>query len=108
MADGKHCPNCGDDIGVWAVFSAALPNWVKCPHCGARLAYRPVAGLVVGLSVVALGLLAGMWWVGLRFGPVFSLPWITAYTAGSLAAWLPVEAVVVWYVRRYKTLSRAG
>ncbi len=26
MADGGHCPNCGNDIGVWPIFAAVAPS----------------------------------------------------------------------------------
>ena len=38
--EGKNCPNCGVDIGVWPVFSAGLPNRIWCPRCKSQLRYR--------------------------------------------------------------------
>ncbi len=39
MANGKVCPACAKDIGVWAIFSAGGPSRIRCPHCRARLRY---------------------------------------------------------------------
>ena len=67
MADGKRCPACGHDIGIWAVVSAMWPTRVWCPHCGARLRYRDhervslivvFATILIGLVSSGLGLLA--------------------------------------------------
>src|SRR5262245_46864139 len=56
--DSKHCPVCGQDIGIWAVLLAGLPSRVRCPHCKARLSYGHDALLVLG--VVALLVLAAV------------------------------------------------
>ena len=59
MNDGKHCPACGKDIGLWAVLLAAWPSRVRCPHCRARLSYGScivlVAILVSSLAVLFVG-----------------------------------------------------
>ena len=39
MLSGNECPVCGENIGIWAVFRAPLPNRIYCPHCGERLRY---------------------------------------------------------------------
>ncbi len=38
--DGKHCPECRRDIGVWPVFHSGWPNLIWCPYCKTRLTYR--------------------------------------------------------------------
>jgi len=62
VADGKHCPACGRDIGLWPVFTAGLPNRIWCPHCSARLSYRGIAGVVVVLLVALAGTVAVGWY----------------------------------------------
>ena len=60
MSAGKHCPCCGQDIGVWRLFRAALVETsVRCPHCSARLRYHQTSclaevGLVALTAVIAL------------------------------------------------------
>ena len=39
MSDGKNCPECGKDIGYWAVAKGLFV--IRCPHCRARLQYAP-------------------------------------------------------------------
>ena len=58
MGDGKHCPNCGNDIGVWPVFSAAWPSLIWCPRCKSRLRYGNTA-LVIAVLLVVLIVIAG-------------------------------------------------
>ncbi|MBX9581454.1 MAG: hypothetical protein K2X87_14230 [Gemmataceae bacterium] len=66
MGDGQHCPACGRDIGVWPVFTAGLPNRVRCPHCSARLGYHDIGWVVVVLLLVLAGVLVGAYYaVGL-------------------------------------------
>ena len=45
--DGRHCPSCRKDIGIWPVFTAGLPDWIRCPHCRCRLRYENATGVVV-------------------------------------------------------------
>src|SRR5262245_40267059 len=62
MGDGKHCPDCGKDIGIWPIFSAGLPNRVWCPHRTARLRYRNSLGLLLGgLALVAAASLGSLY-----------------------------------------------
>jgi hypothetical protein len=106
MSDGKHCPSCGKDIGVWPVFSAGLPNRVRCPHCKARLEYRGVVGLVILLSVLGVALLAASVYavqhLDLTGGPQRAL----AFAGLVLGLWVPVELAVALYLRSTKELSR--
>lgn len=56
MSDSRHCPECGNNIGILAVFKAPLPNRIRCPHCGQRLQHTPIRGLVaVALVLMAVG-----------------------------------------------------
>lgn len=56
-ADGKHCPNCGEDIGIMSIVKALTPNRINCPHCGSRLAYDGGAAMTL-IAVLAGALLA--------------------------------------------------
>ena len=59
MGDGKHCPGCEKDIGVWPVLMAGLPTWVRCPHCRARLSYGNSGLVMAVLSAFFLLLILG-------------------------------------------------
>jgi uncharacterized protein (DUF983 family) len=58
METDNNCPKCGEDIGIWAVFKATLPNRIYCPHCGARLEYGGTWGLIIFAIVASVFLLA--------------------------------------------------
>lgn len=59
MATGNDCPACGENIGVWAVFKAPVPNRIRCPHCGVRLRYGRTGGLVTAAVALTVALAAG-------------------------------------------------
>jgi hypothetical protein len=40
MEEGKRCPWCKEEIGIWAVIKAAWPTMIKCPTCGSKLTYE--------------------------------------------------------------------
>jgi hypothetical protein len=58
MPTGNDCPVCGENIGMWAVFRAPLPNRIYCPHCRERLRYGDT-DLLIGAAVVSFALVAG-------------------------------------------------
>ncbi len=115
MGDGKHCPECGKDIGYWAV--AAGLFGIKCPHCRARLGYdhsRPVRILTevvaIGAVLVSLGpAVLVAWWVYPSVGPFAAFG-----VAG--AAWLGFawfvgflfEVATANYLRRTQRLVVRG
>jgi len=108
MNDGKHCPACGQDIGVWPVLMATLPNRIRCPHCKARLRYQNAGALIVNLLVLLLALCA-VFYFSLR--PRYGHGGLAFYlvVAGlAFAAWMPVELAATLYVRRRGTLQKAG
>ena len=54
MPHGNDCPNCGEIVGIWAVFKAPVPNRIYCPHCGERLRYGGTGMLIVAFVVLTL------------------------------------------------------
>ena len=99
-----HCPSCGQDIGVWAIFQAGLPNRIRCPHCGARVQYQDARGVVA--SLVVLAIVFG--YVAFTLAEVIipnDLPTrIAVFTAILLAAWVPVELAAARFLRRRRSL----
>ncbi len=101
MGDGKHCPACGVDIGVWPIFSAGLPNLIRCPRRKARLGYRRIGPLRLILLLLTVAVLAAAYWVSMPFDgnqrPV-------VFLVVALGAWIPVEVIVALYLRGNKVL----
>ena len=100
MSSGKHCPHCGRDIGVWAIFRATLPNRVWCPHCKTRLRYRNIKGLFALVVVLAVVVVVGAYFVAHELVPTGS-PRIRVgiFALISLSTWAVVELRLAWYLR---------
>ena len=107
MADGKRCPACSHDIGMWAVLSAAWPTRVWCPHCGARLRYQGTANvsrviilatLMIGVVSCGLGLLTAF--IGVH---IFWCVAVAVLTFALLYA--PIEWFGSRFLRENRTLE---
>ena len=59
VKDGRNCPGCLRDIGIWPVVRAPLPSRIRCPHCKARLRYRNAVPVMVVEFVLAVAVFAG-------------------------------------------------
>jgi hypothetical protein len=105
MLDGKHCPECGNDIGFWPVFSAGLPNRIWCPWCGTRLSYADALGVFLVMLVTALVVCVGAVLLTLLVSETFWGARILVFAAAGLAVWVPLELATTWFLREYKTLA---
>jgi membrane protein implicated in regulation of membrane protease activity len=104
VADGKHCPACGQDIGVWPVFTAGLPNRIWCPHCSARLSYRGITGVVLVLMVMLAAVAAGAYFVVATVPGLHPTTQPVAVAGVMLVAWVVVELAVVKFLRGHREL----
>jgi len=102
MADGKHCPACGADVGIWPVFSAGLPNLIRCPKCKARIGYQRIGAVLAILLVVLCVVFAVAYVVAGFFESNYRL---LAFVVVVLGAWAPVELGVALYLRTNKILE---
>jgi uncharacterized protein (DUF983 family) len=109
MADGRHCPACRWDIGLWPVFKAPLPHLIRCPHCSARLRYSRVGGVAAVLVVVVAGLAVG----GHFAAGLIAAAWaediqpmarLVVFSWLLLAGWIPVELATAWFLRGNRRL----
>jgi hypothetical protein len=119
MSDGKHCPACGKDIGIWPVLSAGLPSRVRCPHCKSRLSYGSglsllLIALIVLVLVVCVGIasyyLASQHLAaGSRVSQPIKFYGIVAgvFLALWLPVWLPLEIGLTLYIRSRGELKKA-
>jgi hypothetical protein len=104
MANGKHCPACGRDIGVWPVFTAGLPNRIRCPHCSARLSYRGIVGVVFVLLVVLAGVVVGAYYAAAAIPGLHPDTQPVAVAGIILGTWAVVELAVVQFLRGNREL----
>ena len=109
MANGKVCPACAKDIGVWAIFSAGGPSRIRCPHCRSRLRYDgAIAVMALPFAVVVLAALV-VHEVAVDVGVARPGLFVAILL---LVTWVPVELLLALYLRDHRTLRmvapRAG
>jgi hypothetical protein len=111
MTDGKHCPACGTDIGVWPVLFAGLPTRVRCPHCKARLTYGNSLLLLLGVvTMAAVGAVASCYaashYLGKSAQITDPIKFYGSVAALFLGLWIPVELAFTLYVRNRGVLKK--
>ena len=102
MTNGKQCPACGKDIGIWAIFAAGMPSRIRCPYCRARLRYDGgsiVMGIALGVVVIVV-LVAHE--VAVDIG--MTRPGLFAAVL-LLITWVPIELLLAVYLRDYRSLK---
>jgi len=106
--DGKHCPKCARDIGIWPIFKAALPSSLRCPHCGARIHYAD-AGLVIAAMLTAVaGLSYLAYVVANKLVPENASVRLWTFCALLVAMWVPIEYAVARFLRQNRRLRADG
>jgi hypothetical protein len=108
MRDGKHCPACARDIGFWTVFTAGLPNRIRCPHCSARLSYRGIGGVVVVLVLAMAGAAAAGWYAAYAIPELHPRRQPAAAVGIMVGIWVLVELAAVRFLRQSRVLVRLG
>jgi uncharacterized protein (DUF983 family) len=106
--DGKHCPRCGEDIGVWAIVSAGLPSRLRCPHCRSRIEYQDAGGFIALLVILAIGFGYAAFTVAKMIVPAGHSLQIAVFAALLLAVWIPVELAAARFLRNRRRLRAAG
>ncbi len=104
MPDGKHCPECGKDIGLWPIFKAGLPNLIYCPHCDARLAYAHLGReyLVIGILVLLVTAISlGVGVIAQELSG-WRPAWMGGFIVTMFGLWLPIE----WRFAHHLRLNR--
>lgn len=107
MDNGKDCPNCGRDIGMWAIFSASLPNRIKCPHCSARLTYQDIRRLLIILAILTVAVIAGSMYIVSQISTLRSI-WekLMVFSILLIVLWIPIEYFTALFLRTRKALKR--
>ena len=104
MANGKTCPACGKDIGIWAIVAAGLPSRIRCPHCRTLLRYDGTLALMaLPFAIVILAALI-IHEVAVDVG--MSSPNLIVVVL-VLVTWVPVEYLLALYLRDKRTLHIA-
>jgi hypothetical protein len=104
--DGKHCPACGKDIGIWPILMAGLPSWVRCPHCRARLSYGKTGVLVALLFGLLLLLNGAAFYFARQHYSAHEARFFMVLAVIVVALWLPVELAATLYLRRHGKLEK--
>ncbi len=71
MPEGKHCPSCAGEIGIWTAKFAWLGGGkVRCPHCHANLTFdmRAADSVATLIAFVAL-------WIALATVRALPISW---------------------------------
>ena len=98
--NGKHCPNCNRDIGVWAIIKIGWPTLLKCPHCKSKLSYEPIGIGMLLLSFFAyLFLLILSTIIVLLYLPLTLLAKIFIFIIMAAVFWQPFEFFMVKRLR---------
>jgi hypothetical protein len=101
MANGKVCPACGKDVGVWAIVAAGVPSRIRCPHCRSRLRYDgAMAVMAFPFAVVVLAALV-VHEVAVDVGVARPGLFMAILL---LVTWVPVELLLALYLRDNRTL----
>ena len=108
MEEGKLCPLCNKDIGIWSVISASWPTRIKCPNCKSTLKYdikiwRTLLIAILPLSIVLLFFSFGI--IYFIFPNLEVILRIILSLALLLLLWLVFEWITALYVRKHKKLK---
>jgi hypothetical protein len=107
--EGKLCPSCNADIGVWPHIKSAWPNaGLKCPYCRKKLKYNPAGwGLFLFLTVVYMSILLIAFCMTIRILIIkltFFEYMILIVTIGYLT-WLPFDLFAAHNLREKSKLE---
>jgi hypothetical protein len=101
MANGRNCPVCGKDIGVWSIFSAGMPSRIRCPHCRALLRYDGSLFLVAIPFVLAMLAALILHEAAIDLG--ITRPGLFVVVL-LLVTWVPIELLLALYLRENRRL----
>lgn len=110
MNEGKLCPNCKNDIGVFAILKAGSPSRIKCPFCKTQLKYSPFPA---GLLLIFLTVYFCLCILVFMFANEYEMTeqcWRWGLNASVLLV-IPLGlmpgGIVAWYLRNKYSLVRA-
>jgi len=108
MERKSDCPHCGEDIGLWPIISAGLPNRIKCPRCKTRLRFKTNSWLhffFVALPLLVLFLAVSQWITEYLASSAPRSMQILIFTILFVSLWLLYEIPNAIYLRKSKVLE---
>jgi hypothetical protein len=107
MEEGKRCPWCKEDIGIWTIVRAVWPTLIRCPICGSNLTYEIPLWRTMFLIILPIALFIFL----LSTGPVYLVykkiapkPLLISALL-FIALWVVFEFGNAVYWRKYKKLK---
>lgn len=99
--NSTHCPKCNEDIGVWPIYMAGLPNRLKCPHCKTDLEYQPSGWKMLLISLaLAIPLFAAVIYF-VRRNLLMELPvQLLISLSAMMVIWAPFEMFFAYKLRK--------
>ena len=103
---GKLCPVCKHDIGLWALVKAPIPGRIQCPNCKAGLSYDNSGwGLILIFIVMCLPVISI---VASNLTSLYSqgfLKLLLVVLLICLAIGLPLEILLALFLRKNQKLK---
>jgi len=108
--NSTHCPSCQQDIGFLSIFTALTPNQIRCPHCRAKLCYRPAGwGMLIVASLAATPFILLSAYYLLTQWDASGFARFALYTLSLFLIWLPFEYGLACRLRKHHSLElRSG
>jgi hypothetical protein len=102
MSDGKYCPRCKSEIGLWPIFSAGLPNRIRCPSCDCRLSYQRTGVYSILLIGLLITVVMGAYYVARSIAG--NTEWRLVFVGIVIGTWSMIEFLSSLYLRNNKNL----
>ena len=104
--DGRHCPACGENIGIGPIGTEIIPGRCRCPYCHTKLTWKGAYTATLIMIVLTLAILGGAVLVVRSLG--IENRWLAGAVLGVMA--LPPTLIVGWIgaalQARYSILRR--
>ncbi|MCK5517037.1 MAG: hypothetical protein KAI39_09205 [Desulfobulbaceae bacterium] len=102
---GKQCPACKLDIGIWPILKAPLPTMMRCPHCKVPVQYDESGWGVILIVIVMI--MPIIYIIGSNMNFIYTmnpLPMAAIIGGTGLLIWLPFELLMAFYLRKNQEL----
>ncbi len=102
---GSKCPNCKNDIGLWTVMKAPLPNMMRCPHCKIKLKYEKTEWKLTLLCLIIYLFIVYIVFSNMKFLYIISFFQMSIIVMViCIVIWQPFEVILALYLKRNQKL----